>query len=182
MKRKKSRFWSFCFSFLPGAAEMYMGFMKTGLSLMGIFFGITAIAVMLNIGEIMFLTVIAWFYAFFHANNLAGLSQAELECVEDKFLFHVEGLSQAGSNLTGSYRKIVALVLVVLGGVLCIKGCFGIIGRFLPEVIRDIYYTILSYLPQVIVGVGIVAMGMTMIKGKKKELLEEFEDGRDENY
>ena len=36
--KKKSRFLSFCFSFLPGAAEMYMGFMKTGMSLMLVFF------------------------------------------------------------------------------------------------------------------------------------------------
>ena len=34
MKNKKSRFWVFVFSFLPGAGEMYMGFMKMGLSLM----------------------------------------------------------------------------------------------------------------------------------------------------
>ena len=37
-QKKKSRFLTFIFSFLPGAAEMYMGFMKNGFSLMMIFF------------------------------------------------------------------------------------------------------------------------------------------------
>ncbi len=35
---KKSRFFTFIFSFCPGAAEMYMGFMKNGVTLMAIFF------------------------------------------------------------------------------------------------------------------------------------------------
>ena len=39
MTKKKSGFWTFIFSLLPGAAEMYMGFMKMGVSLMGLFFG-----------------------------------------------------------------------------------------------------------------------------------------------
>ena len=44
MKKKKNRFLLFCFSFLPGAGEMYLGFMKTGISLLSIF----AICVMLT--------------------------------------------------------------------------------------------------------------------------------------
>ena len=41
--KKKNRFLTFCFSCLPGAAEMYMGFMKMGLSLMLVFFAIIII-------------------------------------------------------------------------------------------------------------------------------------------
>ena len=37
MKKKKNRFFLFCFSFLPGAGEMYFGLMKTGISLLGLF-------------------------------------------------------------------------------------------------------------------------------------------------
>ena len=32
-QQKKSKFFTFMFSFIPGAAEMYMGFMKQGVSL-----------------------------------------------------------------------------------------------------------------------------------------------------
>ena len=38
MKKEKSKFLTFCFSLLPGAGHMYMGFMKMGLSLMAAFF------------------------------------------------------------------------------------------------------------------------------------------------
>ena len=44
MRRKKSKFLTFIFSLLPGAGEMYMGFMKMGVSLMAEFFGIIFLA------------------------------------------------------------------------------------------------------------------------------------------
>ncbi|MBQ2800619.1 MAG: hypothetical protein IJF03_04450 [Lachnospiraceae bacterium] len=181
MKRKKSRFWSFVLSFLPGCTEMYMGFMKTGISLMALFWGLVAIGTILNIGEVMYLTLIVWFYGFFHANNLAGLSQSEIEAMPDDYLFNVDGLCGTGEKLTGSYRKIVSIVLVVLGAGLCIRGVFGMMRGILPQVIIDMYYVICDYLPQLIVGVGIIAIGLTMIKGKKQELLEEFDYGRKED-
>ena len=181
MKRKKSRFLSFLLSFLPGCTEMYMGFMKTGISLMAMFWGLIAIATLLNIGEIMFLVLIVWFYGFFHANNLAGLAQSEIEMLQDDYLFHVNSLGSVGEKLSGSYRKIVSIVLIVLGCILCIRGIFGIIRGILPHVIIEMYYMIGDYLPQLIVGVGIVAIGLTMIKGKKQELLEEFDYGREED-
>lgn len=181
MKRKKSRFWSFCLSFLPGCAEMYMGFMKKGISLMTLFWGAIAIATVLNIGEVMFLTLIVWFYGFFHANNLAGLTQAEIEAIPDDYLFHADSLWGAGEKLTGSYRKIVSIVLIVLGAGLLIRGIFGMMRGILPQVVVNMYYVICDYLPQMIVGVGIIAIGLTMIKGKKQELLEEFDYGRKED-
>ena len=36
-QQKKGKFFTFIFSFIPGAAEMYMGFMKQGVSLMADF-------------------------------------------------------------------------------------------------------------------------------------------------
>ena len=48
MTKKKSGFWTFMFSWLPGAGEMYMGFMRMGLSLMGLFWGIIALSIFFN--------------------------------------------------------------------------------------------------------------------------------------
>ena len=44
MTKKRNGFLRFCCSLLPGAGEMYMGFMKMGLSLMSMFFGIIVAA------------------------------------------------------------------------------------------------------------------------------------------
>ena len=36
-QQKKNKFFTFIFSFMPGAAEMYMGFMKQGVCLLALF-------------------------------------------------------------------------------------------------------------------------------------------------
>ena len=66
MTKKRNGFLRFCCSLLPGAGEMYMGFMKMGLSLMSMFFGIIVAASIFELGPLAVLAVIAWFYSFFH--------------------------------------------------------------------------------------------------------------------
>lgn len=181
MKKKKNRLLSFCFSLLPGCAEMYMGFMKTGISLLVVFWGTIAAAAILNIGEIMFITLIVWFYGFFHGNNLASLSQEELNLQEDNYLFGLDDIKEKSSALSHRYRKIISYVLIFLGVVLCIRSCFSMFSQFLPEIFINIYDIVGYYTPQFIVGVGIIAIGVTMIKGKKQELLEEDNYGREKD-
>ena len=48
--KRKSGFLLFWFSLLPGAGEMYLGFMRQGLSLMGLFWGIIALTAWLELG------------------------------------------------------------------------------------------------------------------------------------
>ena len=64
--KKKSKFVTFCFSLLPGAAEMYMGFMKMGVSLMSLFFLIIMLGMLMNQGIIVMAGIVVWFYGFFH--------------------------------------------------------------------------------------------------------------------
>lgn len=66
MIRKKSKGWTFIFSLLPGAGEMYMGFMKQGVSIMGLFFATIAVAATLNIGPLTIVLPIIWCYSFFN--------------------------------------------------------------------------------------------------------------------
>lgn len=99
--KKKNKFWTFCFSLIPGAAEMYMGFMKTGISLMLLFFLIVMIGSWIGQGVFAFLGIVVWFYGFFHANHLASLSDEDFAQVEDRYLYGIESLPGAES-----WRKI----------------------------------------------------------------------------
>ena len=54
----------------------------------------------------------------------------------------------------------------------------------LPDIMQDFMYTISYRIPQVVLGIGIIAAGILLIRGKKEELLEESkeegkEDGRE---
>ena len=91
MTKKKSGFWTFVFSLLPGAAEMYMGFMKMGISLMGLFFGLAMLSGFFGQSIFLLADVVVWFYAFFHAHNLRAMDDEEFYALEDDYLFHLDG-------------------------------------------------------------------------------------------
>ena len=172
MTRKKNRFLTFCFSLLPGAAEMYMGFMKMGLSLMLLFFGIIVVASFIEIGPLMIFGFVVWFYGFFHANNLASMPDSEFVQVEDSYLFNISDIGMRGKMYTRKNGRIVAIVLIILGALLCFRGVSSMALYYLPDYVRRIINTIGNNLPQVIVGAAIIALGVNMIKGKKKELID----------
>lgn len=77
MTKKKNAFLTFIFSLLPGAAEMYMGFMKMGLSLMGVFFGLAILGSFFGQGIFLIADVVVWFYGFFHAHNLRAMDDED---------------------------------------------------------------------------------------------------------
>lgn len=170
MTQKKNGFWRFLFSLLPGAGEMYMGFMKMGLSLMTMFFGIVAVATVLEIGPLMFLAVIAWFYSFFHVHNLAGMPDEEFYAVEDEYLFKLSESEAQGRELVRTYRKVIAIILIVLGVVMTWKGLFRMLDRYLPSGLWNIINDIGYRLPQLVVGIAIIVLGVYMIQGKKQQL------------
>ena len=77
MKQKKNKILRFIFSLLPGAGEMYMGFMKMGLSLMTLFFIIITISAFLRLDSLIFICIIVWFYSFFNVHNIAAMPEEE---------------------------------------------------------------------------------------------------------
>ena len=70
MTSKKGKYLSFIFSLIPGAAEMYMGFMKQGVSLMSMFFASILMAGWLRADVLAFIGIVVWFYSFFHVLHL----------------------------------------------------------------------------------------------------------------
>ena len=90
--KKKSKFMTFCFSFIPGGGQMYMGFMKTGLSLMLLFALTIIVASWTNQGALATICVVEWFYSFFYTNHLASLDDEEFSQVEDTYLFGLDSI------------------------------------------------------------------------------------------
>lgn len=176
MKQKKSKFWTFWLSFMPGAAEMYMGFMKMGLSLMSIFLGTIAIAAILELGPMMFLIAISWFYSFFHARNLATMPEQEFSQLEDDYLLPKGSVKQGGEFLH-SYRKTVAYVLIFIGVMLTWRTFLSMLYGVLPYRLYDFMRSIGYRAPQLVVGIAIVYLGVMMIRGKKIQLDNEQDNG-----
>lgn len=177
MKKKKNNFLLFCFSMIPGAGHMYLGFMKMGVSLMALFAIAIALTIYTNIGVLALAIVIVWIYSFFHANNLGRLSDEEFERMEDRYLFGLDGesLDSLKISIIEKYRKVLAVVLIILGVSMLWQTFCDLLRLVVGE---DFYYEyILEFtrflsnrVPKLVIGLAIIWFGIQLVRGKKAEL------------
>lgn len=175
MTKKKSGFLTFCFSLIPGAGEMYMGFMKQGLSIMAVFWGAVFIAAYLNVGPILFVLPILWCYSFFHVHNLRGMPEEEFYAVEDDYLFHMEQIFSK-SRWSQKQNNILGGILLLVGVVILWNNFEDYMYELLPE---WIYWGVIRVVPQIAVAVVLVAAGIVLIRGKKEEMDQEDQEKGD---
>ncbi len=174
--KKKNKFLTFCFSFMPGAGEMYMGFFKTGISLMCLFLFSVVVLSVLRFDEFaVSLGVIIWFYGFFHANHLAALSDEEFAEIKDSYLFTDEDFG-ARISWTSKYQKVIAGLLIAAGVILLWNTATDIVADFLPEYIWQLMAAIGDYVPRIIVAVLIMIVGVKLIIGRKVQLVQGTEN------
>lgn len=182
--KKKNKIFTFLCSLIPGAAEMYMGFMKMGLSLMAVFaLSIVIPAIFYANDVLLFLMAVIWFFGFFHARNVAASDEEEFAVLEDKFIWEefTEGKPIKIPGTTA--RKWIAVILIVIG-------CCTLWGNLsdmvlglglIPEYAWDEVYMLFHNTPQLVIAVLIILLGIRMIKGKKQAIEEEEEHGNREN-
>ncbi|WP_315080603.1 hypothetical protein [uncultured Clostridium sp.] len=169
MIKKKSKFLTFVFSMLPGAGHMYMGFMKIGVSFMSVFFFLIFLSSWLSIGPLLFMLPLIWFYSFFDCANRASLDDEQLLLLEDKYLFSVDKLVKLDKNIFEKRRLVTGVLLLFLGVYLVANNIMDVLQRYIPYEIYAIMYYSMRQVPQVIIGITIVVIGVRLIMGKKRE-------------
>lgn len=196
MQRKKSRFLLFIFSFFPGVGEMYMGFMKMGVSLMLGFGVLGGIVGLTNLPILGVFPVVMYFYSFFHANHLGSLDDMSFRSVQDRFLFgldSVDDFNKVKSMVTGKHRKVVALSLIFIGLVMLWQAAFNLLCDIFGwdnAYLSTIYFFMRDDIPRFILAFVIIWCGIVLIRGKKVEILPEEQDmfsnphemGREDRY
>lgn len=184
MKLKKNSFFAFCFSLIPGAAHMYMGFMKQGMSIMILLTIDIAVAAMLGLSVLTVVIPIIWFYAFFDAHHKRALPEEEFKNLEDKSLFS-DFTGTDLINLTkGKSRPILAGILIFFGCYIIYDYIIDAMYSIMPGFLYAGFYSIFNRLPQILVALLIIYIGYRLIKGKKIELLDNFkkDNSDDANY
>ena len=170
--KKKKRFLIFCFFLFPGAAEMYMGFMKTGVSLMSLFFLVAMLSVWMGQGVLAMAIVVIWFYGFFHANHLAGLTDEDFVQIKDEYLFGMDGIPGVESFVK-KYHKWIAVILILLGASMLWNSVAQVMANLNFQLVAQIMWKIGNYIPSFAFGVAIIFAGVKMISGKKATLAEQ---------
>lgn len=171
MTKKKSGVLTFLFSLIPGAGEMYMGFMKQGLSIMTVFWGLIFIAAYLHIGPVLFVLPILWCYSFFNVHNLRGMSDEEFYAVEDDYVFHLEKVVPL-EKWSKKQNNILAGLLILVGATVLWNNITEYMYHLLPD---RVYWRAVNDVPQIVIAVILIAAGAALIKGKKKALDSEQE-------
>lgn len=180
MKQKKNKILRLVFSLLPGAGEMYMGFMKMGINLMARFFILIALGNYLYLDLFYWLAILIWFYSFFNVHNIASLPDEEFRLLEDGF---ADNHSQSFYKklLKKADNKTVGIFLVFAGFFILAEEIWAMVSSYLPEEIMMLFDPLFYNAPKFLVGIAIILLGLYMIRGKKKELdqleiLEETEE------
>ncbi len=164
MTRKKSGFLTFCFSLIPGAGEMYMGFMKLGISIMAVFWLIVFFASFFSLGPALFILPILWCYSFFNVHNIRGMSDEEFYALEDDYLFHMDESLLTG-KLKGKQSNILAAALIIIGMAILWNYFANYLRWLLPD---SIYWGIMDAVPQLAIAALLIWCGVYLIRGKKE--------------
>lgn len=171
MNNQKNRFWTFCFSLIPGAGEMYLGLYKQGISLMVSFIGIMALSVMLNLTPFALFAIVVWFYSFLHTHNLRAMPLEEYCNLEDDYIWSRVPLNMKWTNKA---MKLTAILLIVLGIYMVWTNTIGWMNWYLDGIFGGLVWGFLYRVPQLAIGVGILWLGVKLITGKKSELNDLF--------
>ncbi len=169
--QKKNTFFTLVFSFMPGAAEMYMGFMKSGISIMGIFFLSIIVPSILHSSDVLvLLAFLIWFFAFFHARNLAACDAETMQFIQDCYVWEEFEGGRSFHIPTKVMNTWGAWILVVLGVTMLWGSAAELIYRMLPQEIYGVIAPMIREVPQIVLSVLIIIIGLRLIRGKKKEL------------
>lgn len=169
--KRKNTFFTFVCSFLPGAAEMYMGFMKMGVGLMAIFFACLMIPGLFRLSDVTIgAAALVWFYGFFHARNMAACDSAEFESITDHYIWEEFNRGKAIHLPEGTARKWLSACLILLGAGILWNNFADLADRMIPDYLWETLAPIVHNIPEVVLSVFLIILGIYLIRGKKEEL------------
>lgn len=154
---KRSSFLTFCFSFIPGAGQMYQNYMKRGLSLMCLAGILLILATMTEtvIFVIPFLVVMA--YSFFDTYNIRNAIGTEEQPKDDYIL--------KGINFDSlKNNKLLGIGIILIGGYILLNNIlYGIAIDTDIQILIDTIRIIRNYLPSIIVSAITIGAGVKML-------------------
>jgi len=169
MIKKRGKFSTLFLALMPGAGHMYMGFMKTGLSLMSAFLFLVFFSTWLSLGPLLFILPLIWFYSFFDCINKRFVADEEFLLLEDSYLFSIDKFFRLDNELFQKRRLFAGVILLLLGAYLVLNNIMQSLARYIPQEVYQVIYNVMRIAPQIIVGIVIIVIGVKLIIGKKRE-------------
>lgn len=157
---KKNLFFTFCFSFIPGAGQMYQNYMKRGLSMMCIFGISFALGIMLETVIFMIPAWIVWAYSFFDTYNIRNTIGTE-EKIKDEYMVNGIDFNKIKGN------KLLGIGILLVGVYLLLNNVlYGMAKQAEIEWVIRLVRIIRMYFPSLIVSAITIGIGTKMISNK----------------
>lgn len=158
---KKNLFFTFCFSCIPGAGQMYQNYMKRGLSLMCIAGILLILAIMLETVIFVVPLLVVMSYSFFDTYNIRNLIDTDEKIKDDYILQGIDFDKVKGNKLLG-FGIILVGAYLLLNNVL-----YGIAIETDIDFLIDSIRTIRTYFPSIIVSAITIGIGTKMISSNR---------------
>lgn len=163
---RKSGFFTLCWAFIPGAGQMYQGYMRRGLSIIGIFcFGVFLTAC---VGILAVVLPVVYMYSFFDTLNLHEQIRQGTNPPDD-YLVHL-GLQNGLGMLLQRRHNLFGWLLVALGGMMLYE-------NFLSPWLWQLSYAfpqlsfltdLLRSLPNLALALALIWLGLWLVRGGRK--------------
>jgi len=173
MNKQKNAFFTFICSLIPGAGEMYLGKMNMGSGIMLLFFCLCFLASAYSIALLAMFIPVIWFYSFFHTHYLNSLDDEKFTQITDNFL--PKDVNFVIFPLTSQSKKGLGIFLVLIG----ISSVWSLLRNLLwslelkfelPPILSTVLNNFIYYVPQALLSLIIIIIGLKLIFIKKKEL------------
>jgi len=165
---KKNLFLTFCFSFVPGAGQMYQQYMKRGLSITLLIAFFIAVTIIVGAPIFMIPVAIIIMYSFFDTYNIRNNLDTE-NITKDEYIWKTAGFDIFESNFKiVKKNSFFGIGLIVIGAYLLFN---NVIGTLINETniiwLVNLVDVIRTYLPSIVVSIISIAIGMKLIKNKE---------------
>ena len=167
---QKNGILTFLFAFIPGAGQMYQGYMKRGLSLILMCCAICMVAALISPAA--FFLIVVWMYSFFDTFNLRA-QIATGTAPTDDYLVHFDPKDKRLVQMMLDSHKLVGWALIAFGVLVAYE-------NILMNALNDLmwrwgknnpffraFYLVMDQLPQVVVCVALIVCGIWLVKGPK---------------
>lgn len=165
---KKNGFLTFCFSFIPGAGQMYQEYMRRGVSIMAIFAIFIAIYGMTGINLFLIPLPIIYAYSFFDTYNLRSKVGTDSQ-LKDGFIWsEFSDYTINGKNFINKKNSFIGVILILIGIYLVFNSVVMDIGtRYDIRFLTILSQYVMRYLPSVIIASLSIWFGIKLMINKK---------------
>jgi hypothetical protein len=164
---KKNLFLTFCFSFIPGAGQMYQEYMKRGISIMLIFGVCTALSAIVGTPLFAIPLPIIYAYSFFDTYNIRNKIERNIK-EEDEYIWNNKGISLFKDINLSKRNTILGIILLLVGIYLLFNNVVGDLAmHYNIDWLNVLVTRILRYLPAIIISAISIAIGVKLLFNKK---------------